>query len=137
MSLADFFAPISNLEISNKDNYLGSQLGRIITSYTEEFPDLYSEETKPHLVIIGVEEDRASVGNNGCSKAPNAVRRHLYELYQGDYSMKITDLGNIKAGATISDTYTAVRLVVEELLKHDILPILLGGGQDLTYAQYL
>lgn len=137
MSLVDFFTPISNIDVSNKDNYLNSQLGRIISSYIDDFPDLYNEETKPHLAIVGVEEDRASVGNNGCSKAPNAVRRHLYELYQGDYSMKIVDLGNIKAGASITDTYAAVRLVVEELLKHDILPILLGGGQDLTYAQYL
>lgn len=136
MSLADFFTPISSPDISNRDNYLNSQLGSAILPYTEEFPDLYSEEAKPHLAIIGVEEDRASVGNNGCAKGPNAIRKHLYELYQGDYPVKIVDLGNIKAGSSINDTYAAVRLVVEELVKHDILPIILGGGHDLTYAQY-
>lgn len=136
MSLADFFTPISSPDISNRDNYLNSQLGSAILPYTEEFPDLYSEEAKPHLAIIGVEEDRASVGNNGCAKGSNAIRKHLYELYQGDYPVKIVDLGNIKAGSSINDTYAAVRLVVEELVKHDILPIILGGGHDLTYAQY-
>lgn len=137
MSLADFFSPLSNFDFVEKDNYLNSQLGKVIVAYTEEFPDIFSEETKPHLALLGVEEDRASVGNNGCAKAPNAIRKHFYELYQGDYVVKIADLGNIKAGASVTDTYTALRLAVEELVKQDIVPIILGGGHDLTYAQYL
>lgn len=137
MSLADFFSPIFTSDFSDRTEYLNSQLGRIIVPYTDEFPDLHTADTKPHLAIVGVEEDRASVDNNGCAKAPNAVRKHLYELYQGDYSIKIVDLGNIKPGAAITDTYAALRLVVEELVKINVLPIIIGGGQDLTYAQYL
>ena len=38
---------------------------------------------------------------------------------------------------TVSDTYVAVRTVCEELIKSDIIPIIIGGGQDITYAQYL
>jgi arginase family enzyme len=48
----------------------------------------------------------------------------------------MVDLGNIKAGNEISDTYAALKLTVEELIKQDIVPIIIGGGQDLTYAQY-
>ncbi|MCI0920473.1 formimidoylglutamase [Sphingobacterium rhinopitheci] len=132
MSLADFFSPIPN-----REEYLNSQLGKVIVSYVDEFPDLYLDTKKPDLVIIGVEEDRASVGNNGCAKGPNEIRKHFYELYQGDYDIKITDLGNVKPGDTINDTYAAIRLIIEDLLKHDILPIIIGGGHDLTYAQYL
>jgi arginase family enzyme len=57
-------------------------------------------------------------------------------LYQGDYTVAIADLGNIKPGSRVEDTYAALRLVVEELVKSNIVPIIIGGGQDLTYAQY-
>lgn len=131
MSLADFFSPISN-----REEYLNSQLGKVIVPYTDEFPDLYSDETKPNMVIVGVEEDRAAIGNKGCAKGPHEIRKHFYELYQGDYTVKIVDLGNIKAGSSIQDTYAALRIVVEELIKNGIVPIIIGGGHDLSYAQY-
>jgi len=136
MSLADFFSPISLTDISSKDEYLNSQFGRVIQIYQDEFPNWEEEENRPNLAIIGVEEDRGSVNNKGTSKAPNAVRKHLYDLYQGDYKTKIVDFGNIKAGDSINDTYAALKVVVEELVKKDIVPIIIGGGQDLTYAQY-
>lgn len=137
MSLSDFFSPVLSSDFSSKEAYFNSQFGKVIQVYTDAFPDLEDEENKPQLAIIGVEEDRSAIGNNGTAKAPNAVRKHLYELYQGDYPVNIVDLGNIKAGATINDTYAALKLTVEELVKKDIVPIIIGGGQDLTYGQYL
>jgi formiminoglutamase len=136
MSLADFFSPIKLSDFTSKEEYLNSQLGQIIQRYEDEFPNWEDEENRPNLAIIGVEEDRAAVNNKGTAKAPNAVRKHLYDLYQGDYKTRIVDFGNIKAGETINDTYAALKIVVEELVKKDILPIIIGGGQDLTYAQY-
>jgi formiminoglutamase len=136
MSLADFFSPISLSDISSKNEYFNSQFGRIIQIYQDEFPNWEEEEDRPNLAIIGVEEDRASINNKGTAKAPNAVRKHLYDLYQGDYKTKIIDFGNIKAGDSINDSYAALKVVVEELVKKDIVPIIIGGGQDLTYAQY-
>ena len=136
MSLADFFSPIVLSDFTTKEQYLNSQLGKVIQIYKDEFPSWEEEENKPNLVLIGVEEDRASVNNNGTAKAPNAVRKHLYDLYQGDYKIRVADFGNIKAGESIQDTYAALKLVVEELVKKNIIPIIIGGGQDLTYAQY-
>ncbi|MBD1430633.1 formimidoylglutamase [Sphingobacterium litopenaei] len=136
MSLADFFSPIKLSDFTSKEEYLNSQLGRIIQRYEDEFPNWEDEEHRPNLAIIGVEEDRVAVNNKGTAKAPNAVRKHLYDLYQGDYKTRIVDFGNIKAGESINDTYAALKLVVEELVKKNILPIIIGGGQDLTYAQY-
>ncbi|MDF2516871.1 MAG: arginase [Sphingobacterium sp.] len=135
-SLSVFFSPISIASISPEHGFLNSQLGNVIQAYETDFPT-WEENEQPQLAIIGVQEDRASVNNNGTAKAPDAVRKHLYNLYQGDYKMNIVDLGNIKAGNTIQDTYVALKSVVEELVKANILPIIIGGGQDLTYAQYL
>jgi arginase family enzyme len=135
MSLTDFFSPIQFSNRFSRDDFYNSQFGNIIGAYISEFPT-WDEKTKPHLAILGVEEERGAVGNKGVAKAPDAVRRHLYQLYQGDYAVKMVDLGNIKAGNEISDTYAALKLTVEELIKQDIVPIIIGGGQDLTYAQY-
>lgn len=136
MSLADFFTPLVISDFSLRDGFFNSQFGHIVQAYTDVFPILDDPDTRPQLAIVGVEEDRASIGNKGTAKAPNAVRRHLYELYQGDYNVSLVDLGNIKAGERVEDTYAALKLVVEELVKMDVLPIIIGGGQDLTYAQY-
>ncbi|MBE8713097.1 formimidoylglutamase [Sphingobacterium hungaricum] len=136
MSLADFLSPIQKSHYANNEQFNVAQLGSLIQAYEDAFPDLENEETKPQLAIIGVEEDRGSVNNAGAKKSPEKVRKHLYHLYPGDYRVRIADLGNIQQGNTINDTYTALKLVVEELIKKDILPIIIGGGQDLTYAQY-
>lgn len=135
MTLSDFFTPIQIPEALSRDDFYNSQLGKIINAYVSEFP-VWEEESKPNIALLGVEEERGAVGNKGTGKAPDAVRKHLYRLYQGDYEVKMVDLGNIKAGNQVSDTYAALKLVVEELVKQDIVPIIIGGGQDLTYAQY-
>ena len=134
MSLNDFFAPVAIPGFS-PDDFYNSQFGKVWQIHTSEFPT-WEEGNKPDIAIIGVEEERGSVGNVGVAKAPDAVRKHLYQLYQGDYPVKMVDLGNIKAGHDIADTYAAVKLTVESLVKQGVIPIILGGGQDLTYAQY-
>jgi len=135
MTLADFLSPIPVHQLSAVETYYNSQFGHTLWKYIDEFP-VWEEDQKPHIAIIGVQEGRASVNNNGTQKGPDVVRRYLYDLYQGDYPIRVADLGNIKAGASIQDTYVAVKQVMEELIKQDIIPVLIGGGQDLTFAQY-
>ncbi|WP_311949782.1 formimidoylglutamase [Mucilaginibacter terrae] len=134
MSLADFFTPVDLDKLKPAQGYRTSQLGSKIETYASNFPDL---EYKPHLVIFGVLDDRNAVNNPGCALGPDYVREQLYNLYEGGYNTKIFDLGNIRQGASINDTYFAVKTVVAELVKQDIMVVILGGGQDLTYAQYL
>ena len=134
MSLSDFFAPIDINNIAPKNGYYSSNLGNKIDHFSANFPDL---EQQVDIAIIGVQEDRNAVNNPGCALAPDYVREKLYQLNEGSYATKIVDLGNIKQGETVTDTYFALKTVVNELIKKDILPIIIGGGQDLTYAQYL
>jgi len=96
------------------------------------FPSL--EEVQ--VAIVGVEEERGSVGNKGCANSPDEERRELYKLYLQTEELKLIDLGNIKAGAAKEDTYFALTEVVEQLIKKNIFVIILGGSQDLTYANY-
>jgi len=134
MSLSDFFTPIDLTTIAPKNGYYTSHLGSKIDLYTDKFPDL---EQPADIAIIGVQEDRNAINNPGCALAPDYVREKLYLLNEGAYTTRIVDLGNIRQGETVIDTYFAIKTVVAELIKKDIIPIIIGGGQDLTYAQYL
>src|SRR5690606_5913682 len=58
-------------------------------------------------------------------------------LFSGPYKSKIVDIGNIPAGNEISDTYFAWKETLKELLKKNILPIIIGGSKDLAYHNYL
>lgn len=135
MTLSDFFSPIDPEKFTPKNGFFTSQLGMKVEFYTNTFPDL--EEGKFDLAIIGVKDDRGAVNNNGCSLAPDYFREQFYLLNEGQTTTRIVDLGNIIAGQEISDTYFALKTVVSELIKLNIVPIIIGGSQDLTYAQYM
>jgi len=134
MSLSDFFSPIDTKMIIPKNGYYTSHLGSKIDYYAEHFPDL---DEKANIAIIGVQDDRNAINNPGCALGPDYIREKLYRLNEGNYKTKILDLGNIRQGETVTDTYIALKTVVNELVKKNIIPVILGGGQDLTYAQYI
>ncbi|RZK76868.1 MAG: arginase [Pedobacter sp.] len=135
MSLSDFFSPVNPEEFTPKTGFYTSQLGLKATFFQDTFPEL--EEDTYDMAIVGVQDDRAAINNEGCALAPDYFRAQFYSLHEGPYVTRLVDLGNIKAGASISDTYVALKMVVSELVKLNIVPIIIGGGQDLTYAQYL
>jgi len=113
MSLSDFLTPIDLKNITPKNGFYISHLGEKIAHFSEAFPDL----DKKDIAIIGVQDDRNAVNNPGCALGPDYVREKLYQLFEGTYKTKIADLGNIRQGATITDTYFAVKTVVNELIK--------------------
>ncbi|MCD4745527.1 MAG: formimidoylglutamase [Bacteroidales bacterium] len=134
MDIAIYFEPleIPDYELTEKSQQ--KRLGDIINTYVEQdkFPDLENTD----IALIGIKEDRNAVNNKGCAEAPDHIRNYLYKLFMGNYNAKICDLGNIKNGHSINDTYFAVSSIIAELIKNNILPILIGGSQDLTYANY-
>lgn len=93
--------------------------------------------SKYNIAIIGVEEDRHSINNKHAALAPNTIRSELSLLSLPNEKAKIIDLGNIQAGNTVNDTYFAITTVIFELLKINVLPLIIGGTQDITYAMYL
>lgn len=135
MSLSDFLSPVDLNSLSPEDGFYTSHLGSKIEVYQTDFPDL--DDNQFDVALIGVLEDRNSINNKGTAKAPDFFRRKLYELNEGNYATRIVDLGNIKSGHQVSDTYVALKLVVAELIRKNIVPVIIGGGQDLTYPQFM
>ncbi|MFS8615970.1 MAG: formimidoylglutamase [Solitalea sp.] len=134
MSLADYFSPAGGSRDIPLQPLHPAQLGARFRSNGRTFPDL----DQVSMAVFGVEEDRRAVSNEGCAGAMDALRPHLYRLFEGTFdASKVADLGNIKRGATVEDTYFAVKTVVSELIKQNIMPVLVGGSNDLAFAQYL
>ncbi|MGB0882018.1 MAG: formimidoylglutamase [Vicingaceae bacterium] len=130
MDFSEYFEPV-NINQGDLDyNYTSKQFVNKINLFEDQ------EVTDYNIAIIGVGEER-NANNTGCSTAPNHVRKYLYRLIGFDSATKIIDLGNLKIGATIEDTYFALSSILEYLLKKDVLPIIIGGSQDLTYANFL
>ena len=135
MDISFYFEPVELPDYKFKEETTGHRLGDSIRSYVnkDNFPDLGDVD----IAIVGVTEERNAVNNIGCAHAPDYIRNHLYKLFRGDFSPQIADLGNIKEGHKIEDTYFALASIVAELIKNKIIPVILGGSQDLTFANYM
>jgi formiminoglutamase len=131
IDLSIYFQPIGADVVAlhqPKENTLGS----LCEAFINDFPDWQSAK----VALIGVKESRYSAENVGCKDAPDAVRKFLYKLFPSSAALKMVDLGNIAPGDTVQDTYFALKTVVKELIKRKVVPVILGGGQDLTFANY-
>ena len=78
-------------------------LGNKIQIHTSEhgIPDL--DTTK--IVIIGIPENRNSIDYLGDELNLNEIRKSLYNLYPGNWSTEIADLGNLILGENVEQTY--------------------------------
>ena len=129
----DFLSPINNELLDKIANLNPQTIGAEIAVNSEQsgIPDLESVQ----IAIFGVKENRRD--ETGIDLPDfTKIRSQFYGLYPGNWRLKIADLGDIEAGATVEDTYYAVKSLVEQLVKNEIIPVILGGSQDLVYAQY-
>jgi arginase family enzyme len=132
--MIDFLIPVSKSVIAHKEVLPAGVLGKQILIHSEkgELPDL--EEVK--FAIIGIKENRNDVDYMGEEIHFDSCRKAFYSLFPGNWKYKIADLGDIEKGASVSDTYFAMRTVINELIGNKIIPLLLGGSQDLVMGQY-
>jgi Arginase/agmatinase/formimionoglutamate hydrolase, arginase family len=89
-----------------------------------------------HIAIFGVTEGRGTLENKGATQGPDEIRKKLYHLKKGTGSYRIVDLGNLKPGVDLDETYVRVSEVCRMLLEENVLPIILGSTHDLDYGQY-
>lgn len=135
MDLHLFFEPVNDEIISFDSNkYSNSAFGNLfqINRSESEFPSLEGVD----MAIIGICEDRKALENQGCGKAPDYIRNKLYQLYASKPNTNIADLGNIRNGQSVNDTYVALSEIMAILFEYNIVPIIIGGSQDLTFAMY-
>ena len=128
MDLSLFTTPISEEKAqhySSKKNSIGEKT---------RFYKNNKIERKYKLALLGVKESRGGTVES-VKNSPDFVREHLYALYPS-FDFSLIDLGNIKEGETVEDTFFALSEIIVELFKKEIVPIIIGGSQELTYAIY-
>jgi arginase family enzyme len=128
----DFLQPVSSAVEEYISTLSNQTLGKKVVLHTQtDFPVLENIA----LALITVNESRgAAKENEDCNF--DRFRKEFYSLYPGNWAVSMADLGTIEAGASIEDTYFLLKKLVEELVKKRIIPIVIGGSQDLTYAMY-
>jgi arginase family enzyme len=128
----DFLQPVSTAVEEYISTLSNQTLGKkvVLHSHTD-FPVLENIA----LALITVNENRGAAKSND-NYDFDAFRKSFYGLYPGNWNVALADLGTIEAGASIEDTYFVLKKIVEELVKKKIIPIVIGGSQDLTYAMY-
>jgi len=129
--LHEFLAPINVAQLNDDNAFNDLQFASIIKIYEKEFPDLEGID----IVFVGVNEFRGA-GFQAKVNAADAVRKQFYQLHYWHTDISIADIGNIKIGASIIDTYAVVKMVLKELLQMNKTVVLLGGSHDITLAQY-
>jgi len=132
LHISDFLDSVNLAELSQDQGYRDGQVGKIIDLYDEAFPDVYAAD----LVLVGCEETRGLGRDKRDSGGPDAIREQFYQLYYWHHDIKLADVGNIRAGATLTDTYAALKTVLREITAIGKTAVVLGGSHDLTLAQY-
>ncbi len=108
-------------------NYTGDK-GHLGTVLKNSFWD---ESALPDVVILGITDDRLT-NLSAFSDSSDTIREQLYHLNGFSDTFRIVDLGNVKTGKEVTDTYAAVRLIAEEIASLDIPLLFLGGNQSFT-----
>ena len=130
----DFFDPVGldrpAIQVLDSEDSFSHQ----IRVHTPDQP--VSELDKFQVALVGVPEDRNGFikGSNG---GPDVLRRALYQLAGLPRELRIYDLGNIKAGSSVNDSYYALRDVILELQERGLIIVILGGSQDLCRGVFL
>ncbi len=130
MSLSLLFDPVSEdicRSIQDIDAWVES-----IMIHKEKLP----RWQRKHMAIIGLQEERGTHTNLGVAQGADQIRYALYRLKKGTGNYNIVDLGNLRNGPTLEDTYDRLSQVCETLLEKKVLPILIGGSHDLCLGQY-
>ena len=130
--LQDFLTPVSFTAISEDEAYSDGRIGHhILTQHDDDF-DIDTAD----IVIIGVKEARGNGLPEKENNAADIIRKELYRLHYWHTEVIIADAGNIEVGATLNDSYAALRTVLEELYRRGKTVVIIGGSHDVTLAQY-
>ena len=130
--LHDFLEPVLLHTINGDNGYNDGQFAKNIAVYETQIPDI----TNTDIVLVGVTETRGCGIFENFETASYVIRKELYQLHFWHKDVSIADIGNIKTGATLNDSYAAIKTVLAELFRMNKTVVIIGGSHDITLAQY-
>ena len=130
----DFLVPVEEKVLAHSELLPSQALGKHIYSHTKK--DGLPVLANATIAILGVKESRNVFEKKPEKLDVSAIRIQLYKLLLGNWNSTIVDMGDIEEGETVDDTYFVVKEIVAGLLEENIIPIILGATQDITYPAY-
>jgi hypothetical protein len=115
LHIADFLIPLNKPLLSDDRGYKEGQVGFAIEAYEDEMPDL----EQANIVFIGCGEQRGA-GIKAGSDAADEIRKEFYDLYYWHQDIRLADLGNIKLGKELNDTYADLKISKKEMLLRSV-----------------
>ncbi|MGB3616601.1 MAG: arginase family protein [Catalinimonas sp.] len=131
MNIDIFFDPVEEYLVDEVSD-LNSVRHQITVHHGIPFPEWATAD----IAVIGLSEVRGARGQQGAAGAAGAVRSAWYRLKKGAGRYRIVDLGNLRNGRTLEETYERLRAVCDMLLQNDVLTVLVGGTHDLHLGAY-
>jgi len=130
IELNAYFKPLNPGIYAAKDRWGATQIGRLIDTHTAgHFPEVKFAE----IAIFNVPEYEGS--KNQLATKDCKIRASFYKLHQ-EKSPRIVDLGTLQLMPTRKESFKIIQDVCEALLHNGIIPIIIGGGHDISYAVY-
>jgi len=130
----DFLVPVTDKVLAHCELLPSQAIGRNTYIHTEK--DGLPVLANATVALFGVRESRNAYEKKLEKLDVSAIRLQFYRLMLGNWDTTIVDLGDLEEGETVEDTYFVVKEVVAGLLEENIIPIVLGATQDITYPAY-
>ncbi|WP_025124921.1 formimidoylglutamase [Myroides odoratimimus] len=128
----ELLRPINNELITYIDGLQSQCIGKKVTFFSG---GSFENEGRYNIAIIGISDNRGN-GEGVSIVDITKIRKAWYSLYPGNWGVNIIDLGDVVAGERLEDTYYLVKNLVADLVRQGVIPIFVGGSQDMTYAMY-
>jgi formiminoglutamase len=105
----------------------------------------FSDEITVGIVGVPVDDGvKRNGGRVGAKTGPDAIRTEFYKRTpfvigkeKSPSSVPVFDFGNVKVGKTLEETHETLAEVVRTLVNAGIVPIVLGGGHDIAYPNFV
>ncbi len=130
----DFLVPVKDKVLAFSELLPQQSLGKNIFVHTEK--DGLPVFAHADVAIFGVLESRNAFEKKTEKLDVDEIRIQLYRLMMGNWNSTIIDIGDVEEGDTVEDTYFVVKEIVAGLLEENIIPIVIGCTQDITFPTY-
>jgi len=113
-----------------KNDLNDARLGEIVSASAKDYE-------ASEIVILGCPQDEGVARNNGrigAAFAPDAIRAQFYKLTNSGISAGIFDLGDTIIQKTLEETHDLQTEIVVQVLRDGKRLIILGGGNDISFA---
>ncbi|MFN5324825.1 MAG: formimidoylglutamase [Bacteroidota bacterium] len=129
----EFLIPVSDDIVAEAISHKGNKIGKATFFHSSSgFPELPSSG----IALLNVSDYRLSSHAAEARDIAADFRKRLYALHRHEHTINLVDLGTLRVGNSPEDTRFALAEICRDLMVGGLIPVLIGGSQDLTLAMH-